>query len=76
VTPQEQMYLDEQKKIVQQKVEEENRARAEGRAGLVNFAKQKFYEATGHLIILVLQMVVEYNFLKEVNQKILVEENF
>jgi len=47
VTPQEQMYLEEQKKIVQQKVEEENRARAEGRAGLVNFAKQKFYEATG-----------------------------
>jgi hypothetical protein len=47
VTPEEQMYLDEQKKIVQQKVEEQNKARAEGRAGLVNFAKQKFYEATG-----------------------------
>jgi len=47
VTPQEQMYLEEQKKLVQQKVEEENRARAEGRAGLVNFVKQKFYEATG-----------------------------
>jgi dienelactone hydrolase len=47
VTPQEQIYLEEQKKIVQQKVEEENRARAEGRAGLVNFVKQKFYEATG-----------------------------
>ena len=47
VTPQEQIYLEEQKKLVQQKVEEENRARAEGRSGLVNFAKQKFYEATG-----------------------------
>jgi hypothetical protein len=35
------MFLDEQKKIVQQKVAEENKARAEGRAGLVNFAKAK-----------------------------------
>jgi len=47
VTPEEKMFLDQQKKLVQQKVEEENKARAEGRAGLVNFAKQKFYEATG-----------------------------
>ena len=47
VTPEEKMFLDQQKKLVQQKVEEENRARAEGRAGLVNFVKQKFYEATG-----------------------------
>jgi hypothetical protein len=47
VTPEEQIYLDEQKKMVQQKVAEENQARAEGRAGHVNFAKQLFYKATG-----------------------------
>jgi hypothetical protein len=47
VTPEEQIYLDEQKKMVQQKVAEENQARSEGRAGLVNFVKEKFYQATG-----------------------------
>ena len=47
VTPEEQIYLNEQKKLVQQKVIEENQARAEGRAGLVNFIKEKFYQATG-----------------------------
>jgi hypothetical protein len=47
VTPEEQMYLNEQKKMVQQRVEEENTARAEGRAGLVNFAKEQFFKATG-----------------------------
>ena len=47
VTEEEKLYLDQQKQIVKENVEKENQARAEGRAGLVNFAKQKFYEATG-----------------------------
>ena len=47
VTPEEKMFLDEQKKIVQQRVAEQNKARAEGRAGLVNFAEAKISEITG-----------------------------
>jgi hypothetical protein len=47
VTNEEQMYLDQQKQIVKEKVKKENEARREGRAGLVNFAEQLFYEATG-----------------------------
>ncbi len=47
VTPEERMFLDEQKKLVQQKVIEQNKARAEGRAGLVNFAEAKIAELSG-----------------------------
>jgi hypothetical protein len=47
VTNEEQMYLDQQKQIVRETVEKENQARAEGRSGIGNMIRQKFYEITG-----------------------------
>jgi hypothetical protein len=47
VTDQEKIYLDEQKKIVQEKIKAENEARAEGRMGPINMIKQKLFEVTG-----------------------------
>lgn len=47
VTNEEQIYLDQQKQIVRETVEKENQARAEGRSGIGNMIRQKFYEITG-----------------------------
>lgn len=47
VTEEEKLYLDQQKQIVKETVEKENQARAEGRSGIGNMIRQKFYEITG-----------------------------
>jgi len=47
VTDEEKIYLDEQKKIVREKIQAEDAARAEGRMGPINMIKQKMFEVTG-----------------------------
>ena len=47
VSEQEQMYLNEQKKLVQETIEKENEARREGRLGLVNAVKQRIFDMSG-----------------------------
>jgi len=47
VSEQEQMYLNEQKKLVQETIEKENEARREGRLGLVNAIKQRIFDVSG-----------------------------
>ena len=47
VTDEEKIYLDEQKKVVREKIQAEDAARAEGRMGPINMIKQKMFEVTG-----------------------------
>lgn len=47
VSAQEQMYLNEEKKKVDEKIEQENEARREGRLGLVNAIKQRIFDVSG-----------------------------
>jgi hypothetical protein len=76
VNEEEKMYLNNQYQIVEEKIKQEDKDRAEGRSGVLNMIRQKYLMLQVNLILLHLQMVVEFFLKKVVSQKILVEEDF
>jgi hypothetical protein len=47
VTEEEKMYLNNQYQIVEEKIKQEDKDRAEGRSGILNMIRQKVFDATG-----------------------------
>jgi hypothetical protein len=47
VTEEEKMYLNNQYQIVEEKIKQEDKDRAEGRSGVLNMIRQKVFDATG-----------------------------